>query len=204
MRIICLSDLHGHLPASLPEGDLIIIAGDICPDHAQWNFLHERFYPWAGLQQAPIVAVWGNHDFIGERVLDVDAENVTFLHDDMCIKQGLRIYGTPYSYRTGDWCDRWAFMRGDSKMPTINRKNVDILISHGPPYKCGDLCQNGDRAGSPKLAYEITRLRPKLVVCGHIHEDAGMHDLSSIPVVNASYVNRQYVPGNEILVVNVE
>ena len=87
-------------------------------------------------------------------------------------------------------------------MPSV--PPVDVIISHGPPYDCGDLCLGGDKPGSKKLREEIERIRPQLVVCGHIHENHGRHGIKGTAVINASYVNRQYVPGNEILTFDVD
>ena len=42
----------------------------------------------------------------------------------------------------------------------------DILLTHGPPK--GHLDQGGK--GCPQLLREIWRVRPRLVVFGHIHE----------------------------------
>ena len=77
MRIVALSDQHGHLPA-IPPCDLLIIAGDVCPDrfgpylaaHAPeqqqaWFDRHVR--PWlAAAPAGQTVLTWGNHDWCGE------------------------------------------------------------------------------------------------------------------------------------------
>lgn len=69
MKIIATSDLHGILP-EIPECDLLLIAGDISPDHDhnrqyQRTWFNERFKPW--LKSVPakhIVGIGGNHDFV--------------------------------------------------------------------------------------------------------------------------------------------
>lgn len=78
MRIIALSDQHGFLP-EIPPCDLLIIAGDVCPDRigpflaqdaprVQLEWFDRQARPW--LVEAPathVVLTWGNHDFCGDR-----------------------------------------------------------------------------------------------------------------------------------------
>ena len=51
MKIVCISDLHGYLPTEMPKGDVLVIAGDICPatDHSavfQQAWLSTEFNTW--------------------------------------------------------------------------------------------------------------------------------------------------------------
>src|SRR5262245_5858818 len=84
MPKVCLtSDWHGTIPQELPEHDLLVIAGDICPDfmhrrivgrqlrrfngeQEQLAWLRRRFLPWCEQHCAPILFIAGNHDFVFE------------------------------------------------------------------------------------------------------------------------------------------
>ena len=72
MKICAVSDLHGNLP-TIPECDLLIIAGDVCPDkfkHNNYRFpdrdgqlawLHYEFKTWLRDQPAAeTVMTFGN------------------------------------------------------------------------------------------------------------------------------------------------
>ena len=50
---------------------------------------------------------------------------------------------------------------------------VDIVMTHGPPWKHRDRCQNGYEAGCPHLLRALNRVRPRLHCFGHIHEAWG-------------------------------
>ncbi|OAQ96935.1 hypothetical protein LLEC1_04236 [Akanthomyces lecanii] len=52
--------------------------------------------------------------------------------------------------------------------------DVDVLLTHGPPR--GHLDDGGK--GCPQLVKEILRVRPRLVVFGHIHAGRGEKQLS--------------------------
>ena len=68
-RVVTIADLHGNLPTDLPDGDVLVIAGDVCPiaDHAiafQERWLKGPFPEWLeSLPHDEVVWIAGNHDF---------------------------------------------------------------------------------------------------------------------------------------------
>ena len=65
MRLVCISDTHGHTP-TLPAGDVLVHAGDLTGR----GTLSETAAAFRWLSQQPfahIVAIAGNHDFLAER-----------------------------------------------------------------------------------------------------------------------------------------
>lgn len=226
MRIICVSDLHGYLP-TIPKCDLLIIAGDICPDYSrlvgleegcyeQVRWLNTTFREW--LEYLPalnVVATLGNHDLFGPR-LDVPAGlRWTLLVDEHLLidptvphgcdpslgsaERPLSIYGTPWSLPFGQG---WAYMAHE---PEISRywdripENLDFLIVHGPPDKYGDKVTTGQHVGSVSLLDRIKAVKPKFVICGHIHEDNGYFDGlgPKTAIINASQMDEHFAPGNQ-------
>jgi Icc-related predicted phosphoesterase len=86
---------------------------------------------------------------------------------------------------------------------------VDILVSHQPPAGCGDSYPNlatgkSEHLGSQELADAIRRVRPQLVICGHLHGGYGLHYLDGIPVYNVSVVNEAYQLVNPVTLITVE
>ena len=73
MRIVALSDQHGYLP-EIPPCDLLIIAGDVCPDRfgpslardvpeLRKAWFDETALPWIATAPATrTILTWGNHD----------------------------------------------------------------------------------------------------------------------------------------------
>jgi hypothetical protein len=128
MRLVAVSDLHGYLP-EIPACDLLIVAGDVCPDRFSGGYARERpelqgnwicrvFFPWlAGVPAARCVVTWGNHDWVGmspeqSTRLRTDAPgNVTILVDAlMTLPDGgslMSIWASPWS----NLFMQWAFMR---------------------------------------------------------------------------------------------
>lgn len=200
--VVCVSDLHGVLPA-IPECDLLLIGGDVCPvtDHrlaSQRSWLDTRFRGW--LERVPakrIIGTWGNHDFIAQEgdLPDLPGE---WLIDSATEWEGLTVWGSPWTPTFGD-CD-WAFMDEDRYLEdrwACIPDDTTILVTHGPPHGRCDMTDRGVRAGSESLerrASELRRLR--LHLCGHIHEAYG----ESGNTVNASYMNLRYQPVNEPVV----
>ena len=76
---------------------------------------------------------------------------------------------------------------------------IDVLVTHGPPYGFGDLTK-GRHAGDKQLMKAVQSMvhPPLLWVCGHIHESHGVHTVphtnsgKNITLINAAadYIRR--------------
>ncbi len=76
-------------------------------------------------------------------------------------------------------------------------EGIDILVSHQPPYGYGDRyfdvgSGKVEHLGSPELLAAIDRVRPKLAICGHIHDGYGRTEYDGIVIYNVTLVDEQY------------
>jgi Icc-related predicted phosphoesterase len=214
VKIIACSDLHGKLPEIEPC-DFLLIAGDICPHFRtkyvgdsddlsgqEW-WLRTDFKEW--LDNAPakhVVAVFGNHDFIGEkRPHMVPKLRWHLLYDSVVEIDGVKFWGSPFQPH---FCD-WAFNAppGDEGEIFLAKKwrsipdDTDIILVHGPPAGYGDVAPDGRPTGSPSLTKRIMEIKPKLSVHGHIHCGRGQWSFNrgNKPagiIANVSVLNEAY------------
>jgi len=70
-------------------------------------------------------------------------------------------------------------------------KNVDVLITHTPPFGILDKTKSGINAGCEDLLREIERIKPKVHIFGHIHDGYGMIEKNGIKYINAASWNRR-------------
>lgn len=218
MKIDCISDLHGFLPA-LDGGDLLIIAGDLTGSDRMSQF--EVFSKWLKKQKyKKKIVIAGNHDGILEyfprnQQPFVDGKKEPFavyLHDEGVEYEGLTIWGSPYT----PTYYKWSFMRNRGeqikkhwdKIPN----NIDILITHGPPFGILDRAYNTnwEKVGCEDLFNAVKRVQPKLHVFGHVHEGYGKHEETwlesrgkSTLFVNCAIMDRNYDPINQPITVEL-
>jgi Icc-related predicted phosphoesterase len=69
---------------------------------------------------------------------------------------------------------------------------IDILINHGPAYSLLNKVISGENAGSRALLEYIDRVKPKLVICGHLHESYGEVKYGQSHIVNCPVLNESY------------
>ncbi len=75
-----------------------------------------------------------------------------------------------------------------------NLEKVDILLTHNPPYNYLDLVDNpivpkswnGKHAGSKLVLEYIKKKKPRVVICGHIHEGKDTAIVGETKIVNIS------------------
>jgi Icc-related predicted phosphoesterase len=194
--LVAIADLHGDLPADLPEGEILVIAGDVCElaDHsvdAQRDWLEARFYPWLdSLPHDEIVWIAGNHDFVCQEPGWRPGGRGHYLRDSGIELAGLSFYGIPWVPKL----QMWAFYATDEELARRCEAipPVDVLVSHGPPLGFGDALGRGRRAGSPALARRIVETPPRLCVFGHIHEDHGRWQHGPTTLANVAHVDERY------------
>lgn len=197
MIIDCISDLHGYYP-KLKGGDLLIVAGDLTANDRGKQY--EDFNTWLlGQEYHKKIIIAGNHD---EFMTNNDTANLVcmgaeYLCDSGTEFQGLKIWGSPWSlWFPGINPKCTAFTTYEFIIHDFYEKipnNIDILITHTPPYGILDKTKNDKLAGSKSLREAFFRVKPKLHVFGHIHEQGGKKvDLVTSICVNASIVDEHY------------
>jgi len=220
MRICAVSDMHGNLNFKVPECDLLLIAGDLCPAthnsytsiNMQHDWLYRDFTQWLKDQPAKhVLFIAGNHDWIWEvardRVPWICNDRIEYLENDFRHYDDLKIYGTPVS----PMFLNWAFNREEESLVRhweAIPEDTDILLCHCPPYGIMDKTNHPDypskHIGSKSLKERIDIIRPELVVFGHNHGDHGMIEKDGIVYVNASLLDEKYKMIREPIVIEVE
>lgn len=192
MKLALISDTHGELPDPelFEDADAIIHAGDIGPDMDVKAWIRNVWEPWVGKVEAPVYATFGNHDFPAKWGM---VDNQIYA-DTYAVIGGHKIWFSPWSPRFYNW----AWMKSEPELSEIYRKipdDINIIISHSPPYQCCDQNIEGEHCGSKALRVRMQEL-PNLryLICGHIHEAYGMKMLGETTILNVASVNERYEP----------
>lgn len=207
MRIVCISDTHNQYRAldnKLPAGDIIIHAGDLVT-HGTVEEI-QQFISW--FQQLPFqykIFVGGNHDGSLEHSrseIDIP-DDVIYLENSAVMINGVKIWGSPVSPPYRSFGFMWDDKRREELYQTIP-DDCQILINHSPPLGTLDQILEGSHVGCQFLAQQIIRVKPALLICGHIHESYGFTNKEGTLYVNPSLMTRKYAPQNLPIVVDYD
>ena len=178
MKLLCFVDLHGDKPllnklikrAKEPDIDLVVMAGDLTVFESGLRYFLRKLN---GIKKK-ILVLHGNHE--GYNVFKKMTKEYEYCLD--LHKQGMKIEDYIFLGYGGG-----GFALEDSEFRKVARqwygkyqKEKVILITHGPPFGT-DLDRLGKRhVGNKDYRKFIERIKPKLVICGHLHENVGLKD----------------------------
>jgi Icc-related predicted phosphoesterase len=176
VRILAFSDLHRDLDqaAKLVEmsadADVVIGAGDFASVH---EGLGEAIDALAAIEK-PTVLVPGNNE-TDEALREAAAgwSAATVLHGGGTQIDGTEFYGLGAGVPITPW--DWSFDLDDESASEMLAACPEgaVLVLHSPPQGHCDTNGAGDHFGSTALLRAIEEKRPRLAVCGHIHESWG-------------------------------
>ena len=211
MRITFISDTHGRhdeVTSSLPGGDLLIHAGDISnrgrrteiQDFIKWfsgidNYTHKIF-------------IAGNHDFGCQDESAAVTEllrlnpGCEYLYDDLFLigkdaddyDKMIKVWGSPWQPEFHNWA--FNLPRQGQELKAVwdmITPDVDILITHGPPFGHLDyVAWNKLNVGCELLRERVDYLKPKIHVFGHIHSAYGYKFDGHTHFFNAAVLDERY------------
>lgn len=185
MKLLCISDIHDqwgdYKVADLPEADAVLVAGDLTDYGLQGEALGygelNRARTWLramGARYRVILWIPGNHDIgVTARTFD-DIPGVICALNQTGSLCKFTLFGVSQTvcFDQPSLKTKWDYMTDDLYRDFIafDFPRVDIVLSHGPPK---GILDGPHRQGSPGLRSYIQREQPRLVVCGHVHEDGG-------------------------------
>lgn len=205
MKIICISDTHGlhHKMTKIPDGDVLVIAGDITNVGSKSDVL--SFNSWVNrLPHKEKIMIAGNHDWCFYRKKNAYKwlEDIIYLQDQEYTVDNIKFYGSPWQPEFYNWAFNLPRGKALRKIWDKIPKDTDVLITHTPPKNICDLTREGINTGCEELLQKVEQIKPKLHIFGHIHEAYGIEEKDTI-YINASICTRDYLPINDPIVYEI-
>ena len=176
MRLLAFSDLHTdlgrarHLAAISEEADVVVGVGDFASVHSG---LDETIEPLRAIA-APTVLVPGNNE-TEEALREACAgwDSAVVLHGDAAEIGGVSFFGLGAGVPVTPW--DWSFdLTEEEAAAKLGRcPEGCVLAVHSPPRGHVDTDRSGKHIGSESVLRAVEEKRPRLALCGHIHESWG-------------------------------
>ena len=194
MKVVAVSDTHmRHEEIAVPDGDLLIHAGDFCSFGTVDEL--EAFSSWFGaLSHQHKVVIAGNH----ERCIQDNPACVSLLPKDCIYLQdaateieGVKLYGSPWQPEFENWAFNLPI--GEPLRQVWERipADADILVTHTPPYGILDVIRGG-HVGCEELLAAVQRIKPKYNIFGHVHECPGIERRNETTFINVAMCDEHY------------
>ena len=191
MKILAFTDLHGKreivngiIRKTINEKpDLLICAGDL----SEFGRQIERIATNLNKLNKIILIIPGNHE-TDEDISKIckDNKNIINIHKGVYEKDNYLFFG----YGGG------GFNKEDPKFENIsmkfkkmiNKGKKIIFVTHAPIYNTKLDLLNGEHLGNKNIRRFIDDIEPKLVICGHFHENELLTDyVKKTKIINPGY-----------------
>ncbi len=154
--------------------DVAVLAGDIDSNPSFFEFLRKA--------EIPVLVVHGNMDSINLKQEIEKFDNAIFLHEKVYGIGGINFVGAG----GGNPMVKEVYSAVDGRWIPIRDAEIDVLVTHVPPKGVMDRMALGFHIGSKWVKEIVEENKPRLVLCGHVHEDPGYATLGKTVVVNCS------------------
>ena len=185
IRLVCISDTHTHIlpPSEVPVGDILIHAGDLTHSGSAEE-LRQTLDWLRSLPHPHKVFIGGNHDtgLAHDDIrasLDISRGGLTYLDNEatnITVRGRIvRVHGSAWTPQHGNFA--FQYPRGGplaKKLWARLEPGIDVLVTHGPPRGHVD---GAGGYGCDDLLDALWRVKPRVMVCGHIHAGRGMERL---------------------------
>lgn len=189
MRLYAVADIHGHTgrietirkTVAEQRPDLLVVAGDISGYVKAGQTLDAL-----ARVAVPILCIRGNSDLPHVEKMVRATPGMKLLGPSPHTVAGqefLGLNGTlplPFHSRVRAR-EKKAF---DALQPRVT--SASVLVVHPPPFGILDKVGKRFSAGSRNLARFIRTHHPRLVICGHIHEQTGYRQMQGTLVINCA------------------
>jgi len=208
MKIVCIADTHKmHNKIEIPDGDILVFAGDMCGGGGLASV--GKFNKWLKqFSHKHKIVIAGNHDRCFENearhIAQAMINNAIYLEDSEVVIDGIKFYGSPWQPCFLNWA--FNLRRGEAlaKKWAMIPDDVNVLITHGPPYEILDKTDEGVITGCEDLLTRVKELSElKYHIFGHIHEGYGIEEKFGIKFINASICTSKYEPINKPIVLEL-
>lgn len=176
MRILAFTDSHGStaairkIKAKAGKADIILCGGDL-------TLFEDKLVYFVGELSKTgktVLAVHGNHE--GEDAFGRAAagfENVHFIH-----KKVFRVGDVVFmGFGGGGFSQVDKGIEGFARRFRKSTKGLKVVfVTHAPPYGTRLDLVAGRHCGNKTARQFIEKIKPALVVCGHLHENSGKKD----------------------------
>lgn len=173
MRILAFTDFHEKKESwkkvlqKSKDADILVGAGDFSDFGENTEKILSKFKNIG----KPLLVIHGNHETVDlMKKIEKKYENIIFLHQRSYQLDKYLFFG----FGGGGFAKKdKSFEEVSQKfIKTINKKNIVIILTHGPPFGTKlDNINGVGHTGNESYRKFIDKNKPILWICGHIHEN---------------------------------